>query len=215
MWIVLERIGQVVAIVLAAGVLSLGVALAVAWRVWRGHWAPLQRLSAFVLDFLYLPLKVLFGSMRRLPSLDAMMVALKNEAHRGRFARSRARLLLAPTCLRALDCPASSTRRGIQCRACGQCKVGEIKADAEPLGYRFYVLTGSSFIPQIVADERPEAALLVACPYECNKVMMALGGLATYAVPLDRDGCVNTDVTLERVAEALRLGLEGKEAPRV
>ena len=53
----------------------------------------------------------------------------------------------------------------------------------------------------------------MACPYECNKVMMALGALATYAVCLDRDGCVNTDVSLDRVREAMRLGLPNAEEP--
>jgi len=215
MWIVIEHIGRIAVVVLAAAALSVVVALAVAAWVARGHWAPLKRFSIFVLDFFYLPFKVAFGSSRALPSLDAMMLALKNRANKGRFARSRKRLLLAPTCLRHLECPAPSTRRGIQCRGCGKCKIAEIKADAERLGYRFYLLTGSSFVPQIVAEEQPDAALLVACPYECNKVMMALGRLATCGVPLDRDGCVNTDVTLERVAEALRLGLdEQAEAPR-
>lgn len=211
MWLVLETIGRVVAIVLAVAAVAVAVALAVGAWVRLGHWAPLKRLSIVVLDAVYLPLKVLFGSVKALPSIDSLMVALKNQANRRRFVRSRKRLLLAPTCLRALECPAPSTRRGIQCKRCGRCKVGEIKAEAERLGYRFYLLTGSSFIRQIVADEQPDAALLVACHYECNKVMMALGRLATYAVPLDRDGCVNTDVSLDRVAEGMRLGLA--EAP--
>ena len=207
MWIVLEHVGRVAAALLAAAVLSVVVALAVAAWASRGHWAPLKRFSILVLASLYLPLKLLFASVHRLPSLDAMMVTLKNQANRKRFARARRRLLLAPTCLRDLACPAPSTRRGIQCKQCGRCKIGEIKADAERLGYGFYLLTGSSFVPQIIADERPDAALLVACPYECNKVMMALGGLTTYAVELDRDGCVSTDVSLDRVAAALREGL--------
>ena len=212
MWVVIELIGQIVVVVVAAALASVGVALAVAARVARGHWAPLKRFSVFVLDFLHLPLKLLFHALPGAPSLDAMAVALKNAANRSRFARSRKRLLLAPTCLRHLECPAPSTRRGIQCKGCGRCKVGDILAEAQRLGYRLYVLTGSSFVPQILADERPDAALLVACPYECNKVMTALGGLAAYAVPLERDGCVNTDVSLSKVAEAMTLGLEAQDA---
>jgi hypothetical protein len=214
MWRVVELVGRIVAALVGAAVLSVAVALVVAWRVYRGHWAPLKRFSVFVLDFLYLPLKALFGGVKRLPKLDAMMVALKNRANQERFKRSRRRLLLAPQCLRHLECPAPSTRRGILCQRCGQCKVAAILGDAEPLGYRFYLLTGSSFVPRIVQDEEADAALLVACPYECNKVMMALGRLATYGVALERDGCVSTDVSLEKVAEAMRLGLDEEEGSR-
>ncbi len=208
MWIVLEHIGRVVAILLGLAALCLAVALAVAAWARRGHWVPLKRFSILVLDLVYLPLKLAFSLSGRLPSLDAMMVALKNQANRRRFTQARKRLLLAPTCLRAIKCPAASTRRGIQCIGCGLCKIAEMKAEAERLGYSFYLLTGSSFIARIVADEQPDAALLVACPYECNKVMMGLGRLTTFAVPLDRDGCVDTDVALERVSEAMELGLD-------
>lgn len=213
MWQVAERIGQIAAGVLAVAVLSILVALATAAWVSRGYWAPGKRFSIFVLDFLYLPLKILFDRFDRAQAFDAMMVKLKNRVNRRRFAAARRRIVLAPTCLRDLECPAISTRRGIQCTQCGRCKVGAMKAEAESLGYGYYLLTGSSFVVQIVKDERPDAALLVACPYECNKVMMALGRLTAYAVPLDRDGCVSTEVTLERVSAALRIGLGRESVP--
>jgi len=207
MWSVVQVIGQIVVALAAAGALSVAAALGVAALAYQGHRAPLKRFSIFVLDFLYLPLKMAFGALGRAGLLDAMMVALKNRANRWRFAHARRRLLLAPQCLRDLDCPAVSTRRGIECKRCGRCKMAAILDDAERLGYRAFLLAGSSFVPKIVADEKPDAALLVACPYECNKVMMALGRLTTYAVRLDRDGCVGTEVSLERVFEAIRLGL--------
>jgi hypothetical protein len=208
MWFAIEQVGRLVALVAAAAAVSVVVALAVAAWVARGHWAPLKRFSSFVLDALYLPLKLALARFGGVSALDRMMVALKNRANHARFARSRRRMLLAPTCLRHLECPAPSTRHGILCTRCGKCKVHRMLAEAERLGYRSFLLTGSSFVPQLVAQERPDGALLVACPYECNKVMMALGGLATYAVTLERDGCVNTDVSLEKVAEALELGLD-------
>lgn len=189
--------------------LSVTVALVVAWGAYRGHWAPLKRLSVFVLDFLYVPLKLAFRAIGRVPRLDEMMVALRNRANRRRFARSRRRMLLAPQCLRALECPAPSTRRGVACKRCGHCKLSEVLAEADRLGYRSFVLAGSSFIPKLVEEEKPDGALLVACPYECNKVMMALGGLATYAACLSRDGCVTTDVAVSCVLDAMKLGLEG------
>lgn len=213
MWVVIEITGTLVAALLVAASLCVALALGVGSRAHRGRAAPLKRLSSFVLEFFYLPLKVAFGKLGRKASLDGIMVSLKNRVNRRRFERSRRRLLLAPQCLRSVDCPAPSTRRGILCRRCGRCKMAAILAECDRLGYRLFLLTGSSFIPTILAEERPDAALLVACPYECNKVMMALGALATYAVCLDRDGCVNTDVSLDRVREAMRLGLPNAEEP--
>lgn len=206
MWLVIEVVGMAAATALGLLVLSVLLALMVAGRVRRGRPAPLKRFSVFVLDFLYLPLKMVFGLVGRTSRLDERMVALRNRINRQPFVRSARRLLLAPQCLRDLECPAPSTRRGILCEECGRCTVGDIAAEARHLGYQLYLLTGSAFIPTLVAEERPDAALLVACPYECNKVMMALAGLTTYAVPLSRDGCVGTEVDFTEVIEAMRLG---------
>jgi len=213
MWLIIERVGQVVAVVVAAVVLSVVVALAVAVMVHRGRWAPMKRFSAFVLDFLYLPLRILFGAFGRAAKLDEMMVRLKNRANHSRFARSRRRLLLAPQCLRHIECPAPSTRRGVLCKECGRCELAGIVADARRLGYQPYILTGSSFVPRIVEEDKADAALLIACAYECNKVMMALGRLPTYCVCLERDGCVSTEVAPAKAAEAMRLGLEEESSP--
>ena len=207
MWPLVELVGAAVLALAAAGLLSVAVALGVAWWVQRGHRAPLKGFSAFVLDFLYLPLKLALGAFGPVRGLDEKMVALKNRANHGRFARSRRRLLFAPQCLRDLECPAPSTRRGILCKRCGQCELGAILDEADRLGYHSFVLTGSSFIPRLVEEEKPDGALLIACPYECNKVMMALGRLATYAVCLDRDGCVSTEIAPAKAMQALRLGL--------
>jgi uncharacterized protein len=204
MWVVFDVAGYVLLGLLALGVGGTAFALAVAAWVRRGHAAPLKRLSVFVLDFLYLPLKMAFGALGRGGRLDELMVALRNRVNARCFARAKHRLLLAPQCLRHLECPAPGTRRGILCQECGRCKVGDLLAESRRLGYSLFLLTGSAYIPTLVAEEKPDAALLVACPYECNKVMMALRGLPTVAVWLDRDGCVATDVNLERVVAAMQ-----------
>ncbi len=208
MWDLIGDIGRWVAVLGGAAAGCMAAALGVAAGASRGLHVPLKRFSLFVLDLFYVPLKVLFGAVHGAPSLDAMMVALRNQANGGRYERSARRIVLAAACLRHVECPARSTRRGIECQRCGRCKVRAIHAEAERLGYPVFVLAGSAFVGRLVADERPDAVLLVACPHECNKVMIALGRRATYAVPLERDGCVATDVALPAVAAAMRLGLE-------
>lgn len=208
MWSVLEAIGRGVAIGGGVALLCVAVALGAGALAARGHRAPLKRFSLLVLEFLYLPLAMLFAALAGAPSLDAMMVALRNRANRARFRRARSRVLLAPACLRHIECRAPTGRQGILCTQCGLCKLGKVQTEGVRLGYRVFILTGSAYIPRLLAEERPGAALLVACPHECNKVMMALGRLATVAVFLDRDGCVNTDVSLDAVIRTMRLGLE-------
>jgi len=208
MWHVVEIAGMTALGILAAALAAVGLALAVAFAADRGRTVPLKRVSVFILDFLYLPLKMLFAAFKSVPKLDQVMVSLKNQTHRPRFAAADRRVVLAPQCLRALECPARSSRRGILCVKCGKCKVGGLAAEAERLGYGFYLLTGSSFVRTIIEEDKPDAALLVACAYECNKVMMALGRLPTYGVSLDSDGCVGTEVTESNVLAAMRIGRE-------
>ena len=167
---------------------------------------PLQRLWAAVLEWLYTPLKWLFHKLGKGHVLDGAMVDLRNRANERRFSLSRKRILLAPHCLRSVECRAVSTQDGLQCTRCGKCLLGTILAQAEELDYRTYVLAGSSFIPSIIRRDQPEGILLLACPYENNKVMMHLRGLTTYAVCLSRDGCVLTEAPLEKLVAALRQG---------
>ena len=68
MWDVVERIGQGIALVAGAGALCVAVALGVGVWVRRGHRAPLKRAALFVLEFLYLPLRLLFSRLPGSPS---------------------------------------------------------------------------------------------------------------------------------------------------
>jgi hypothetical protein len=38
--------------------------------------------------------------------------------------------------MRALDCPATSTRDGIKCVGCGKCVFSKLKEDVEKYGYQ-------------------------------------------------------------------------------
>lgn len=211
MWGFTEQIGRGVGIAALAALALVALALGIAMRVSRGRRAPLKRFALVILELLYLPLRMLWAALPVRASLDAWMVGLRNGANRRRFARAKRGIVLAPACLRHLACAAPSSRRGIQCAKCGLCKLHGMHEEAARIGWQVFILTGSAYVPRLVAEERPDAALLVACPHECNKVMMALGRLPTYGVPLTRNGCVATDVDLEGVSAALRLA--GRRPP--
>lgn len=170
------------------------------------------RLAGFfvnILDFFYLPIKIIFQKFSETSKLDKLMVTLRNTANKSSFKKTRNRLILAPHCMRSLDCPASSTRFGIKCMSCDKCILSSIKNDAKNYNYNLYIVAGSSYIRHIVKKESVDGALLLACYYELNKVMRHLKrhNIVTYGVPLIKDGCYATEIdynNLKNVMQELR-----------
>lgn len=156
---------------------------------------------ANVLDFFYLPLRHLFLKFSDTRVLDKWMSSLKNRAHASAFSKTKKRIILAPHCMRSLDCPAHSTQTGIQCKSCGKCVFTLLRRDAERYGYKVFIVTGSSFVKNILKMEAADGVLLIACDYEINKVMRALKDkkVATYGIPMERDGCFGTEVNYQNV----------------
>ncbi|ADI73457.1 protein of unknown function DUF116 [Methanohalobium evestigatum Z-7303] len=168
-----------------------------------------------ILDFFYLPIKILFQKFSDSSKLDKLMVSLRNTANKSSFKKTRNRLILAPHCMRSLDCPASSTRFGIKCISCNKCILASIKKDAENYNYKLYIVAGSSYIRHIVKKEPVDGALLLACYYELNKVMRYLKqkNIVTYGVPLLEDGCYNTTIdynNLKKTLNDLKMSEESK-----
>jgi uncharacterized protein len=166
----------------------------------------LLKFSIKILDFFYLQLKIILKKISPSTNIDHVMIEAKNELNRNEFEKTKKRILLAPHCLRSLDCPAPSTQYGLQCELCGQCQLSEIKQKAENADYSIFILAGSSFIKSLIDKMNPEGILLLGCPYEVNKVMMALDGFITYGITLSIDGCVNTSIDSSNVFKALELG---------
>ncbi|MCL7411456.1 MAG: DUF116 domain-containing protein [Methanosarcinaceae archaeon] len=160
---------------------------------------------ANILDFFYLPIKALFHKYSDTIKLDKWIVSLKNMAHKSDFKKTKHRLLLAPHCMRALDCPAASTKYGIECTSCGKCIFTKIKEDAERFNYTLHIIAGSSYIRHIVKKESADGALLLACNYELNKVMRSLksSDIDTYGVPLLNDGCYTTEIDYDNLIKVL------------
>jgi len=104
------------------------------------------------------------------------------------------RAVFIPQCLRSVECPARLSPEGIACKQCGRCRVGEAKQVAEELGYKFFIVPGSSFIKRAVGKHRPEAVLGIGCLVEIREgiEMIQRHGLPVYAIQLETTGCVNT-----------------------
>lgn len=162
---------------------------------------------ANILDFFYLPLRQLFLKFSDTRVLDKWMASLKNKANKSAFSKAKKRIILAPHCMRALDCPAYSTQTGIQCKSCGKCVFTQLKKDAEKYGYKVFILTGSSYVKRILQAEKADGVLMIACDYEINKVMRALKGknVVTYGVPMEKDGCFGTEVDYQKVLNVFEM----------
>lgn len=158
---------------------------------------------ANILDFFYLPIKALFHKYSETEKLEKWMVSLKNMAHKSAFKKTKHRLLLAPHCMRALDCPAASTMFGIECTSCGKCIFSKMKTDAKRFNYSLHIVAGSSYVRHIIKKESADGALLLACNYELNKVMRSLKNknIVTYGIPLLNDGCYATELDYNKLIE--------------
>jgi len=158
-----------------------------------------------ILDFFYLPIKAIFQKYSDTRKLERWMVSLKNMAHTSDFKKTKHRLLLAPHCMRSLDCPAASTRFGIECVSCGKCIFSKIKTDAKRYNYTLFIVAGSSYVRHIIKKESADGALLLACHYELNKVMRSLKrkNITTYGVPLLNDGCYATELDYNKLIETM------------
>ncbi|MDK2912744.1 MAG: uncharacterized protein PWR29_1701 [Methanolobus sp.] len=199
-------LGEIITVLTLISVLLAAIALAISrMSVNRNVW--LAGFFAGVLDFFYLPLKFFFFRLSDTRILDKWMVSLKNIANENKFAKTKNRMIIAPHCMRFLECPASSTRTGIQCISCGKCVFAKLKEDAARFGYKLYIVTGSSFVKHVIKEENYDGALLIACDYELNKVMMGLKGknIVTYGIPMSNDGCFNTGVEYWKVLQALEM----------
>lgn len=199
-------IGILVTLASTLSVVLAALALAVS-RISLNRHVWLAGFFAGILDFFYMPLKYFFYKFSDPRILDKWMVSLKNISNKSSFKKAEKRMIIAPHCMRAMDCPATSKKTGIQCIACGKCIFSRLKEDAAKYGYDLYIVTGSSFVKHVLKERDYDAALLIACDYELNKVMMGLKGrkLITYGIPMLNDGCFNTEVEYDRVLETLEI----------
>jgi hypothetical protein len=174
----------------------------------------LPRLLLFTIDTFYFHMKKLakkFGMGERI--VDQIGIEVRNYLNEKPFSRvaSKDRILVVPQCLRHAKCPARlDSRVGITCKKCGKCIVGDLKIEAERMGYGFYIVPGGRFVERIVRKVKPKAALGVACPKDLNIAMhdLAKTPCVVQGVPLIRDGCFQTEVDLKELLRRMKMGIE-------
>jgi len=125
------------------------------------------------------------------------------------------RAVFFPQCLRSAKCPAHLTPEGLTCVNCGQCTVGEATVLLEKMGYRVFVIPGSSFIKRMVKKYHPKAIIGVGCLTEVKEGidMADKIGLVAMGVVTLKEGCVETLVNWQDVYEVAVLGLDPASVP--
>lgn len=210
---VYEIIGKISIVVMVSIFMLLLVSLFLGMLVVKKKKLILPRLLLFTVDTFYFQLKKLakkFGLGEKI--VDIVGIEVRNNLGFKKFSKIKPkdRILIVPQCLRHAKCPARlDSMIGIACKECGLCILKDLKAEAEKLGYGFYIVPGGRFVQRIVKAVRPKAALGVACTKDLNIAMHELANTKTIVqgVPLMKDGCVQTQVNVDELLNRLRAGI--------
>jgi len=125
------------------------------------------------------------------------------------------RAIFLPQCLRSSKCPADLTPEGLKCKACGQCTLGEARVLLEKMGYRIFIVPGSSFIKRMTKKYHPKAIIGVGCLAEVKEGidMADKMGLVVMGVVTLKEGCVETIVNWSDIYEVATLGIDPSSIP--
>ncbi len=137
--------------------------------------------------------------------VDDVGIALKNKISMRKFRDTPLdkRLIFFPQCLRASACPSKLSPEGMQCINCGSCEIGQAKKSAEELGYKVFIVPGSSFIRRLVRKHKPAAILGVGCMTEVKAGLEMCEKLNLFGVGLvlEKAGCVSTVLDWDKFYE--------------
>ena len=190
----------VLIVILFIVVLILGVLIA------RKNKIKFPRFVLFVVDLLYSPFKTIARVLKLDEHLiDDIAIKVRDEINKEKFKEIPAEktLIFLPHCLRHKDCPATLQKEGLNCTECGLCSIGVIKKKSEPMGYKLYIVPGSSFVKKIVMENKFNAVIGVACHEDLNQMMMLLSDFCPQGVLLEKTGCFETKVNVNKVFEKL------------
>ena len=145
------------------------------------------------------------------------LIKLMNSMNSTEFAKVPVedRAIFIPQCLRSSKCPAHLTPEGLKCRNCGQCDVGEGRLLLERMGYKVFIVPGSSFIKRMAKKYRPKAIIGIGCLSEVKEGidMADKMGLIVMGVVTLKEGCVETIANWPELYEIAVLGIDPASVP--
>lgn len=149
--------------------------------------------------------------------LYTFVIKLFNTMNATEFAKIPVseRAIFMPQCLRSSKCPANLTPEGLKCRNCGQCDIGEARVLLERMGYKVFIVPGSSFIKRMVKKYRPKAIVGIGCLAEVKEGidMADKLGLVVMGIVTLKEGCVETIANWPEIYEVAVLGIDPASVP--
>ena len=199
-------LGQLVVLRVGIIIILLIIFLILGLLIAKKNQIKFPRFLLYIVDLLYSPLKTIAHFLKLDDNLiDDIAIKVRNDLNKEQYNRIPAEktLIFLPHCLRHKDCPATLQKEGLNCTECGLCSIGVIKKKAEPLGYKMYIVPGSSFVKKIVMENKFQTVLGVACHEDLNQMMMLLSDFYPQGVLLEKTGCFETKVNVKKVFEKL------------
>jgi len=201
-------------LLITLGIFSLVVML------WQGHSRPFfQHLGLMAVNLLF-PVALALG--RRLgveaATIKASFIEMNNQLVRLQklcLAPDKI-LILAPHCLQWSGCPHKITIDVNNCRRCGRCPIDALHALATKYGVHLAVATGGTLARHFVKQYRPRAVVAIACERDLTSGIQDTQPLPVLGVlNLRPHGpCLNTQVNLGQVEQAIQFFLASKAAVR-
>jgi hypothetical protein len=143
--------------------------------------------------------------------LISFSIRLQNSMNKKAFEKVpvEKRAVFLPQCLRSARCPANLTPEGIACKGCGLCTTTDALGELRRMGYRVFIVPGSSFIKRMVKKYHPGGIIGVGCTLEVKEGLALCDrlGIPGMGVVTLKDGCVETIVNWNEVLEVACLGL--------
>ena len=212
-----QAVGTIVVLAGTGLIITMAVGTALIWYFKKTNKVVFPRLSMAVLNIVETHIK---NIMLLLGMDDNVLFLLHAEVVRKLYLNAfknipvKDRAIFMPQCLRSQKCPAPTDKEGIQCRSCGQCELMKIKKEAEELGYRFFIAPGGTLVKRMLRKYHPKAIIGVGCK---NEVQMGCDlairhGIIPIAIPLLRDGCVETLVDWDELRYVMNLVPENTKA---
>ena len=199
-------LGQLVVFIAILIVILFIAVLILGYLTARKNQVRFPRFILYIVDLLYSPFKTISHILKLDEHLiDDIAIKVRDEINKEKFKHVPAEktLIFLPHCLRHKDCPATLQKEGLNCTERGLCSIGVIKKKAEPMGYKLYIVPGSSFVKKIVMENKFQTVLGVACHEDLNQMMMLLSDFYPQGVLLEKTGCFETKVNVKKVFEKI------------
>lgn len=121
-------------------------------------------------------------------------------------------LVLLPQCLQNYNCPHKVTAHFENCQMCGECQIGEIIQLGKRYNLALSIATGGTLARKVVVDINPTAIVAVACERDLTVGIQDVYPIPVYGILNQRPfgPCVNTNVDLKKIEQAVRFILDGK-----